>query len=83
MQGLDSEKMKECITVSTEDMEYLTANYDELAKKYDKKWILISDKKVVAAVESIEEMRNILKKIRHSECAIVEYMTTEPIAMFF
>jgi len=83
MQSSDSVKMKECITLSTEDMEYLTANYDELARKYDKKWIVISDRKVVAAVESIEEVTNALKKTRHPECAVVEYMTTEPIAMFF
>lgn len=83
MQTLDREKMKHCITLSTEDMEYLTANYDELARKYDKKWIIISDKKVVSAAESLKEVVNALKKIRHPECAVVEYMTTEPIAMFF
>jgi len=83
MRNTNSAKLAQCFDLSMANMEYLVANYDELAKEYNNKWIAILDRQVIASSDSIEELGQIIKKHARSECVVVEYMTTEPIAMFF
>lgn len=73
----------DCFNHSTKSMEYLVEKYDELVKKYDKKWIAIDGRGVVEQAETIEQLRHAIKKHAHPECMVVQYVTTEPIAMFF
>ena len=83
MQTLDEKRLKECFALSTQSMEYLTENYDDLAKKHDKKWVAVLDGKVVEEASSLEKLNQALRKHKHPECMVVEYLTTEPMAMFF
>ncbi len=83
VQDLDREKLRECFDASTESMKYLIQNYEDLAKRHDKKWIAVLDSQVVEVADSIEELSNAIKKHQRSKCIVTEYVTTEPVAMFF
>lgn len=80
---MDSDKMKECFMHSARDMEYLTRNYADLARRHDRKWIAIFNRKVIGEADTLEELAQTVRGHAHSECLVVEYVTTEPVAMFF
>lgn len=83
MELLETEELKECFDHSAKNMRYLIDHYEELAKKYDRKWIAVCDGGVVEAADTVEKLTKAVRRHEHSECIVVEYVTTEPIAMFF
>jgi hypothetical protein len=67
---------------SSENLEWFKNNYDYLKKKYDKRWVIIAQKKVVESSSSFDEVLSAAKKYDPSGI-IVEFIESEPIAMFF
>jgi hypothetical protein len=67
---------------SRENLEWFKNNYDYLTKNYDKCWIIIADKTVVGSSSSFDEIMNAARKYNPSSI-IVEFIESEPIAMFF
>ena len=72
----------ELFEISRRNAEWLQKNYDRLKKEYDKRWVLIQDGKVVKSASSFDEIMRTVR--RHDPNKIlVEYIQSEPVAMFF
>ena len=72
----------ELFEISRRNAEWLQKNYERLKKEYDKRWVLIQDAKVVKSASSFDEIMRTVR--RHDPNKIlVEYIQSEPIAMFF
>ena len=67
---------------SRENLEWFKNNYDYLTKNYDKRWVIITQKKVVESSSNFDEVLSAAKKYDPSSI-IVEFIESEPIAMFF
>jgi len=67
---------------SRENMEWLSLNYDSLKKKFAEKWIILQDKTVVESATKYDEIMKLTRKY-DADKIMVEYMQSEPIAMFF
>jgi hypothetical protein len=76
------EDIEQLFKASCDDLKWLEENYDRLKREYDGKWVIIQDKKVVASGGSYESIMNALKKCDPRK-AIVEYVQSEQVAMFF
>jgi len=68
--------------IARENAEWLKENYESIKKEYDKRWIVIQDKKIVKSASTFDEIMEAVKK-RDPNRILVEYVQTEPIAMFF
>ena len=68
--------------ISRRNAEWLKENYDRLKKEYDKRWVVIQDSKVVKNASTFDE---IMKTVRRHDPnkILVEYIQSEPVAMFF
>lgn len=67
---------------SRENIEWFRENYDVLRKRYDERWIVVEDKRVVKSASTFDEVLPLVRK-RDPNKVIVEYMQTNPVAMFF
>jgi len=67
---------------SRENMEWFKENYDDLERKYDNRWIIMQNKKVVESASTFDEIMSAIKKYDR-RTIIVEYIQSKPIAMFF
>ncbi len=65
-----------------ENIEWLKENYDALRKKYDEQWIVIENKTVIESASTFDEVLPLVRK-RDPNRIIVEYMQSNPVAMFF
>jgi len=72
----------ELFRISRRNTEWLKENYGSLKRKYDKLWIVIRDRKVVKSASTFDEIMRTVKKHDPNKI-LVEYITSEPIAMFF
>lgn len=72
----------ELFRISRGNNEWLKENYGSLKRKYDKLWIVIRDRKVVKSASTFDEIMRTVKKHDPNKI-LVEYITSEPIAMFF
>jgi C-terminal processing protease CtpA/Prc len=74
----------ELFKLSRENLEWFKENYKALKREYDQKWIVIQNRKVVRSSSMFDD---IVKARRNGEydpkSAMVEYMQSEQIAMFF
>lgn len=68
--------------VSRENIEWFSENYNHLKKKFAERWIILQDKKVVESAIKYDEIMKMAKKYDTNRI-MIEYMQTEPIAMFF
>lgn len=75
-------KREELFEISRKNAEWLKENYDSLKRKYDKRWIMIQDEKVVETARTFDEVLKALKRYDPNS-VLVEYVQSEPIAMFF
>ena len=68
--------------ISRRNAEWLKENYDRLKKEYDKCWVVIQDSRVVKSASTFDE---IMKTVRRHDPnkILVEYIQSEPVAMFF
>jgi thymidylate kinase len=67
---------------SEENAEWFKENYENLRKKYDEQWIVIENKAVIKSASTFDEVLPFVKK-RDPNRVIVEYMQSNPVAMFF
>jgi len=68
--------------ISRRNAEWLKENYDRLKREYDKRWVVIQDSKVVKSASTFDEIMRTVR--RHDPNRIlVEYIQSEPVAMFF
>lgn len=74
---------REIFRLSADNMEWLAENYDKLKTQFDGKWIAVSDAKVVESAESLQKLKEAIAKRENRDSIVVEFITTEPIAMFF
>ena len=68
--------------ISRRNVEWLKENYDSLKREYDKCWIVIQDKKVIKCASSFDEIMRTVRK-HDPNRILVEYIQSEPVAMFF
>ncbi|MCK4320732.1 hypothetical protein KAW11_03865 [Candidatus Bathyarchaeota archaeon] len=72
----------ELFKISRRNVEWLKENYESLKREYDKLWIMIQDRKVVRSASTFDEVMKTVRKHDPNKI-LVEYITSEPIAMFF
>ncbi|MGD0160798.1 MAG: DUF5678 domain-containing protein [Candidatus Bathyarchaeia archaeon] len=75
-------EIDEIFKLSRENAEWLKENYESLKKKYDNKWVIIQEKKVVHSSSMFDEVMKAARKY-DPKTVIVEFMQTQQIAMFF
>ena len=68
--------------ISRLNTEWLKENYNTLKKKYDSCWIIIKNRKVVKSASTFDEIMYAIKEFNKNEI-LVEFIQSEPIAMFF
>ena len=68
--------------ISRENNQWLSENYDDLKKRYDKCWIVIQDRKVVKSASTFDEIMRTVRKHDPNKI-LVEYIQSEEVAMFF
>jgi len=68
---------------SSRNMQWLADHYDDLKQQFDGKWIAVSDGRVFASDENLERVKDAVTRYKTPETVVVEYMTAQPIAMFF
>jgi len=68
--------------ISRANTEWLKENYETLKKEYDNCWIIIHNRKVVESASTFDEIMQTIKEYNKNEI-LVEFMQSEPIAMFF
>jgi len=72
----------ELFKISRRNAEWLKENYESLKKQYDKRWVVIQDRKVVTSASNFDEIMRAVRK-RDPNKILVEYIQSEPVAMFF
>lgn len=72
----------ELFKISSKNLEWLKENYENLKKEYNGLWVVIQDRKVVTSASTFDE---IIKTVRKCDLnkIVVEYIPSEPVAMFF
>jgi len=78
------EKMErnEMFEISRRNAEWLKENYDSLKKEFDNSWIMIQDREVIANASTFDEIMKAIRK-HDPNRILVEYIQSEPVAMFF
>lgn len=73
----------ELFKLSRENLEWFKENYNKLKRKYDNQWIVIQKKEVVATSSTYDDIIKFLKEKSDKKSAIVEFMDSKQMAMFF
>jgi len=68
--------------ISRRNAEWLKENYDSLKKEFDNSWIMIQDREVIANASTFDEIMKAIRK-HDPNRILVEYIQSEPVAMFF
>ena len=68
---------------SRENLEWLRDNYDGLKKIFDKQWVFIQNKSVVDNCSTYDEVMRKVRADCSKKTAIIEFVDSEQIAMFF
>lgn len=72
----------ELFEISRRNAEWLKKNYASLKREYDKCWVVIQDKKVIKSASTFDEIMRTVRKYDPNRI-VVEYIQSEPVAMFF
>jgi hypothetical protein len=72
----------ELFKCSIGNLEWFRENYESIKKEYDNQWVVIQNKKVVAKASTYEGIARALKQA-DKKCAIVEFIDSNRLAMFF
>ncbi len=78
---MDREK-GELLRLTKENLEWFKTNYAYLRRKYDNQWVAIQKKEVVACGSTYDQISKALKK-EDKRSAIVEFVDSQQLAMFF
>ena len=74
----------ELFKISIGNAKWLRENYEDLKKKYDNRWILVHNKRVVETASTFDEIMKILRAQKYDPNTVtVEYLQSKQIAMFF
>jgi hypothetical protein len=68
--------------ISRRNSEWLKENYESLKREYDNCWVVIQDRKVVKSASTFDEIMKAVRK-HDPNRILVEYIQSEPVAMFF
>ena len=69
------------LRASMQNLEWFRDNYEQLKKDYDKQWVVIEGQGVVTSSSTYDEIMKTGAKNKKS--ALVEYVDSEQLAMFF
>ena len=72
----------ELFEISRRNTQWLKENYDKLKREYDNRWVMIKDNKVVKSTSTFDEIMRAIRGHNPNKI-LVEYIQSEPIAMFF
>jgi len=72
----------ELFKISRRNSEWLKENYENLKREYDNRWVVIQDRKVVESASTFDEIMKAIRKYDPNRI-LVEYLQSEPVAMFF
>ena len=72
----------ELFKLSRENLEWFKENYKNIRKDCNNQWVVIQNKKIVAKGSTYENIASMLKKA-DKKTAIVEYIDSKQLAMFF
>jgi hypothetical protein len=67
---------------SMENLEWFKDNYKTLVKNYNNQWVIIQNKKIVAKGSTYEKIASVLKEA-DKKSALVEFISSKQLAMFF
>lgn len=70
------------LKASQENLEWLKENYESIRKNYDNQWIIVQKREVVAKGSTFEQIKKCLQKA-DSKSALVEFVDSNNMAMFF
>jgi hypothetical protein len=70
------------LRLSRENLEWFTKNYGNLKRKYANQWVVIQRKEVVASSSTYDQIVVALKK-EDRKSAIIEFIDSKQLAMFF
>lgn len=82
LRGMKNMERDALFRLSKENVEWMKENYESLKREYDNRWIVIQDKKVVCSSSIFHEIMKAVQKY-DTKTAVVEYIQSKPIAMFF
>lgn len=69
------------LQASMQNLEWFRDNYEQLKKDYDKQWVVIEGQGVVSCSSTYDEIMKAGAK--NKKAALVEFIDSEQIAMFF
>lgn len=72
----------EMFEISRSNTEWLKDNYESLKREYDKRWVMIQDRKVVESASTFDKIMQAVNRYDPNKI-LVEYIQSEPVAMFF
>ena len=75
-------KKSELFEISRNNAKWLKKNYPRLMREYDKRWIVVRNREVVHSASTFKQVMRNVKKHNPNEI-LVEFIESEPIAMFF
>ena len=70
------------LKASQENLEWFKDNYEALKKEYDNQWIIVQKREVVAKSSTFEQIKQCLQKTDRKS-ALVEFVDSSNLAMFF
>jgi hypothetical protein len=71
----------ELLQASVKNLEWFRDNYEEIQKKYDKQWVVIENKRIIASCSTYDGIMKM--KMTEKKTALVEFIDSEQMAMFF
>jgi hypothetical protein len=81
--GAERMEKIEVLRHSRENLEWFRDNYADLEKDFDKQWVVVQDKSVIANCSTYDEVLRKIRGGRSKKTALVEFIDSEQIAMFF
>jgi hypothetical protein len=79
---LDSKKdVTAILKESMQNLEWFSENCDVLKQKYNNQWVIIENRQVVKSSSTYNEIRKNAEN--HKESALLKFITSEQISMFF
>ena len=62
------------------NLEWYRDNFEQLKKEYDKKWVIVDNQSIVGCSSTYDQ---ISKSLKNRKTALLEFVDSEQIAMFF
>jgi hypothetical protein len=70
----------ELLEKSRQNLEWFRDNFNQLQKEYDKQWVIIDNQGIVTSSSTYDQ---ISKNLKDRKTALLEFVDSEQIAMFF